>query len=144
MTIDLNCDMGEGFPDDAAIMPYITSANIACGFHAGSDDIIRRTIDLALQNNVAIGAHPGFKDKENFGRTEIQLPLNEVYGLVSEQVILLQKSAGSAGADLQHVKPHGALYNMSARDGSLAAMIAKARQIIIVFCMLFLPHSSWL
>jgi len=124
--IDLNCDMGEGLQNDALLMPHITSANIACGYHAGDETIMKRTIELALLNGVAIGAHPGFADKANFGRTEMQLPLEEVYGLVGEQVQLLQKIAENAGAKLHHVKPHGALYNMSAKDPALANAIAKA------------------
>ena len=125
-TIDLNCDMGEGLNTDAKIMPYISSANIACGYHAGDETIMKQTISLAIQHNVAIGAHPGFADIANFGRTEMQLPLNEVYQLITEQVLLLQNIAASLGTKLNHVKPHGALYNMSARDPLLANTIAKA------------------
>jgi len=124
--IDLNCDMGEGLTNDALLMPHITSANIACGYHAGDETIIKHTLELALLNGVAVGAHPGFADKTNFGRTEIQLPLEEVYGIVGEQVALLQKMAENAGTKLHHVKPHGALYNMSAKDPVLANTIAKA------------------
>ena len=125
-TIDLNCDMGEGLNTDAKIMPYISSANIACGYHAGDETIMKQTISLAIQHNVAIGAHPGFADIANFGRIEMQLPLNEVYQLITEQVLLLQNIAASLGTKLNHVKPHGALYNMSARDPLLANTIAKA------------------
>ena len=124
--VDLNCDMGEGIGNDAAIMPYITSANIACGFHAGNGETIRRTIDLALKHNVYIGAHPSFRDKENFGRTEMELPLDKVYALVIEQIIKVDLIAKEKGATLHHVKPHGALYNMAARDAQLARMIAQA------------------
>jgi hypothetical protein len=124
-TIDLNCDMGEGLSNDAMIMPWISSANIACGYHAGDEDTMKRTIELALQNKVSIGAHPGFPDKANFGRTEMQLPLKEVYELVAAQIFLLQKIANELGAKLHHVKPHGALYNMSAKDALLANTIAK-------------------
>jgi len=122
-TIDLNCDMGEGLNNDALLMPYISSANIACGYHAGDESIMKKTVELALLNNVAIGAHPGFADKPNFGRTEIHLPLEQVYDLVTEQLYLLQKISGTK---LHHVKPHGALYNMSARDSIIANTIAKA------------------
>lgn len=125
-TIDLNCDMGEGLNNDALLMPYISSANIACGYHAGDESIMKRTLELALLNKVAIGAHPGFNDKANFGRTEIQLPSEEVYALVTEQLYVLQKITESLGATLHHVKPHGALYNMSAKDPLLANTIAKA------------------
>ena len=126
LTIDLNCDMAEGFPNDALLMPWISSTNIACGYHAGDEDSMKRTVELALQYNVSIGAHPGFADKENFGRTEMQLPFKEIYELVAEQIHLLQKVIKTSGAKLNHVKPHGALYNMSARDAALANTIAKA------------------
>ncbi len=125
-TIDLNCDMGEGLTNDAQLMPFISSANIACGYHAGDETIMQETILLARQYNVAIGAHPGFADKNNFGRTEIQLPLNEIYQLIQQQVLLLTNIAHSLGCKLNHVKPHGALYNMSAKDSLLANTIAKA------------------
>lgn len=125
-TIDLNCDMGEGMPNDALLMPFISSANIACGYHAGNEKIMRQTITLALQHHVAIGAHPGFADKENFGRTNMQLPANEVYDLITKQLNILHQIAITEGALLKHVKPHGALYNMSAKDAALANTIAAA------------------
>jgi UPF0271 protein len=124
--VDLNCDIGEGIGNDAAIMPYITSANIACGFHAGNGNTIRQTIDLALPHNVHIGAHPSFRDKQNFGRTEIDLPLDKVYAIVIEQIIKIDLIAKEKGAALHHVKPHGALYNMAAREAKLARTIAQA------------------
>jgi UPF0271 protein len=124
--IDLNCDLGEGLANDALLMPWISSANIACGYHAGDTDTMQKTIALAIQHDVAIGAHPGFADKAHFGRTEMSLPLNEMFDLVTEQVYLLQQMAQQMGGSLQHVKPHGALYNMSARDALLANTIAKA------------------
>ncbi len=125
-TIDLNCDMGEGLSNDAQLMPWISSANIACGYHAGNKSIMQQTVALATQYSVAIGAHPGFDDPENFGRTEQKLPLNEIFDLVAEQVYSLQKITQESGTKLHHVKPHGALYNMSAKDALLANTIAKA------------------
>jgi 5-oxoprolinase (ATP-hydrolysing) subunit A len=122
----INCDMGEGMENDALIIPFINSANIACGYHAGNEMIMRTTIGLAMQHSVRIGAHPSFRDKENFGRTEMDLPSTEIYDIVSEQVNLLKEIAISMGAVMQHVKPHGALYNMSARDPKLANTIARA------------------
>lgn len=124
--IDINCDMGEGMAYDALIMPYITSANIACGFHAGSGDIIRQTIELAKQNNVLIGAHPSFHDRENFGRKEMQLPLDKLYAIIIEQIIKVDLIAKEKNVALHHVKPHGALYNMAARDKEMARAIAQA------------------
>lgn len=124
--IDLNCDMGEGLTNDAFLMPYISSANIACGYHAGDSDTMKRTIELALFHKVAIGAHPGFADKINFGRTEMHLSSAEVYNLVTQQIHLLQKTAIGLGTRLHHIKPHGALYNISARDIGMANIIAQA------------------
>lgn len=125
-TIDINCDMGEGLHNDAMIMPFISSANIACGYHAGDEATMKRTVEQAMVNQVTIGAHPGFADKANFGRTEMQLSPAEIYDLVTEQIYLLQKITDSFGARLHHLKPHGALYNMSAKDPVLANTIAKA------------------
>jgi UPF0271 protein len=125
-SIDLNCDMGEGLDNDALLMPFISSANIACGYHAGDENVMQRTIELCLQHTISIGAHPGFADKANFGRTEMQLSLEKVYELVADQIQLLQKMTNRAGAKLHHVKPHGALYNMAAKDAALANAIAKA------------------
>jgi UPF0271 protein len=124
--IDLNCDMGEGMGNEALIMPYISSANLACGYHAGNESIIRQTVELCIKYNVAIGAHPSFLDKENFGRTEMQLPVSQVYDMVAKQIHFLNEIVIRSGAILHHVKPHGALYNMSARDPQLASTIAKA------------------
>src|SRR4051812_34188737 len=125
-SIDLNCDMGEGIGNDPAIMPFITSANIACGFHAGDEDTMKKTVELALKHNVAIGAHPSFADKENFGRTEMHISNNELYDLITTQIFLLQKITKSIGTTLHHVKPHGALYNMAAKNIEMSATISKA------------------
>jgi UPF0271 protein len=126
MITDFNCDMGEGVGNDEAIMPFINSANIACGFHAGDEDTMKRTVELCLKHHVAIGAHPSYPDKENFGRTDIYLPFNELYDIVTNQIFLLDKIVKEAGAVLHHVKPHGALYNMAARGKQRAAIIALA------------------
>jgi UPF0271 protein len=126
LTVDLNCDMGEGCGNDAELMKYISSANIACGFHAGDRATMSETVELALAHDVAIGAHPGYRDLENFGRTAMSLPLHEVFAIVAEQIEALRQVCGTHGAVLHHVKPHGALYNQAARDHELAAAIAKA------------------
>jgi len=123
---DLNCDIGEGIGNDEAIMPFITSANISCGFHAGNGDTIRSTMALAMKCNVLIGAHPSFHDKENFGRKEMILSKDKLYAIVLEQLIKIDLIAKEKGATLHHVKPHGALYNMSARDVQIARTIAQA------------------
>ena len=124
--IDLNCDLGEGCDNDAELMPLITSSNIACGGHAGDGNTMRATVELALAHGVAIGAHPGFCDHENFGRLELPLPANEVQQLVLSQTRALQTIARECGGVVTHVKPHGALYNMAARDEVIAQAIAKA------------------
>ncbi len=126
LCIDINCDMGEGFAAEEFIMPFISSANIACGCHAGDEDMVKQTISLAMQHNVAIGAHPGFADKENFGRKEILLSDEGYYHLIKEQLELIRELTDELGAKMHHVKPHGALYNMSAKNEKLAYIIAKA------------------
>lgn len=118
--------MGEGIGNEEALMPYISSANIACGYHAGNNAAMERIVELCMQYNVAIGAHPSFPDKENFGRTEMQLPLNEIYDIVTEQLKVLNEIAIVKGATLYHVKPHGALYNMAAKQKDIAVTLAKA------------------
>ena len=125
-SIDLNCDLGEGCDNDAELMKYISSANIACGFHAGDDATMRRTAELAVANGVAIGAHPGYRDRENFGRTPMSLSRDEVFDIVSEQILAMKDICDSLDVSLHHVKPHGAMYNQAARDRDLAAAIAAA------------------
>jgi UPF0271 protein len=119
--IDLNCDLGEGAGNDAGLMPLITSANIACGGHAGDEATMRATVALAQKHGVAIGAHPGFSDRENFGRRELVLSAEEIWAMVMIQIMALR-----AIAPLRHVKPHGALYNLAARDATVAGVVADA------------------
>lgn len=126
MHIDINCDMGEGTGNDEALMPFITSANIACGFHAGDLSTIQATINLAKQHGVNVGVHPSFFDRENFGRTEKETSPEEVYQLVTEQLVFFQKLADAADVLVHHVKPHGALYNMATREPALAKAVAQA------------------
>ena len=125
-TIDLNCDMGEGVGDDIAMLDHVTSANIACGFHAGDAATMRRVVSAALAKGVAVGAHPGLPDRENFGRREIHTSPDEAYAMVLYQIGALAGFARAAGGRLNHVKPHGALYNMAAKDRQLADAIARA------------------
>jgi UPF0271 protein len=124
--IDLNCDVGEGCSHDAALMPLITSANIACGIHAGDVDTMREAVNLARYVGVGIGAHPSLNDRANFGRKEMKVSPAEVHLYVSTQTKLLQIIARQCGARVSHVKPHGALYNMAARDPALAEAVASA------------------
>jgi UPF0271 protein len=126
MKIDLNCDMGENIGNDEDLMPYITSANIACGFHAGDEMSMRRTVRLAKRHGVAVGAHPGWKDREAFGRLELSLSSDEVEALMLYQLGALYAIANAESVELHHVKPHGALYNQAVQDPVLAGTIARA------------------
>jgi 5-oxoprolinase (ATP-hydrolysing) subunit A len=125
-SIDLNCDLGEGCGSDAELMRYISSANIACGFHAGNRDTMRKTVELALEHGVAIGAHPGYADPENFGRTQMNMAPAEVRQLIFDQLDALKRVCESRGAKIRHVKPHGALYNQAAKDRELASAVVQA------------------
>jgi 5-oxoprolinase (ATP-hydrolysing) subunit A len=124
--IDINCDMGEGAGNDAAMLPWITSANIACGVHAGGPALMRLLVRACKERGVAVGAHPGLHDMEGFGRREIAVRPDEAYDLVVYQTGALLAFATAAGVRLAHVKPHGALYNVAARDRGLADAIAGA------------------
>jgi UPF0271 protein len=131
MQVDINCDMGESFGAyqigaDAEVMPYITSANIACGFHGGDPAVMRKTVVAARDAGVAVGAHPGLPDLVGFGRRAMQVSAQETYDLVVYQVGALLGVARTAGATLHHVKAHGALYNMAAAQPALADAIARA------------------
>lgn len=125
-TIDINCDLGEGIGNDELIMPYISSANIACGYHAGNETTMKQTVELCKRYNVAVGAHPSFPDKENFGRTDMLLHPGEIYEMIIKQINYLEKIAADADVPVHHVKPHGALYNMAARDKMMAPFVALA------------------
>ena len=130
MKIDLNCDMGESFGayrlgDDAAILPFITSANVACGFHAGDALVMQATVGLCAAARVRVGAHPSTPDLQGFGRREMSLAPEEAEAFVLYQVGALAAFAGAAGVELTHVKPHGALYNQAARDPALAEAVAR-------------------
>ncbi|MZK50900.1 LamB/YcsF family protein [Clostridium beijerinckii] len=129
--IDLNSDLGESFGaykigSDEEILKYVTSVNIACGFHAGDPSVMRKTVKNALLNNVSIGAHPGLPDLIGFGRRNMSITPDEAYDMVIYQVGALYGFIKAEGGTMQHVKPHGALYNMAAKDGKLAIAIAQA------------------
>jgi UPF0271 protein len=135
LTIDLNADVGESFGDwrlgdDEALMPSVSSANIACGFHAGDPGVIRRTIASAQAHGVSVGAHPGYPDLAGFGRRDMALSPREVTDLVLYQVAALAGMAAALGLRLAHVKPHGALYNRAARDETIASAIAQAVALV--------------
>jgi UPF0271 protein len=131
LTVDLNSDVGESFGayqmgTDEAIMPYITSANIACGFHAGDPAVMKKTVRLAIKHNVAIGAHPGLPDLAGFGRRELAISAVEAFDMVVYQTGALWGFVKAEGGKLHHIKPHGALYTMAAVNATLAEAIAEA------------------
>lgn len=129
--VDMNCDLGESYgiyqmESDEAILPLITSANIACGFHAGDPGTMRRTVELAVEHHVAIGAHPGLPDLQGFGRRRMEITPREAYDMLVYQLGALDAFVRVQGGKMHHVKPHGALYNMAAVDADLAEAIAEA------------------
>jgi 5-oxoprolinase (ATP-hydrolysing) subunit A len=129
-TIDLNCDMGE-MPEavadgsQEALMQYVSSVNVACGGHAGDAVMMLETVQQALRHGVALGAHPGYEDRADFGRNELQLPPEEIAGMVHRQILALAEIAAQCGASISHVKAHGALYNQAARNREIARAIAE-------------------
>lgn len=138
-SIDLNCDMGEGMASDEAVMPLVTSVNVACGFHAGDPVTMRRTVRLARAHGVAVGAHPSYADREGFGRRALEVPPDRVRDEVAYQVGALAALCRAEGARLVHVKPHGALYNAAAQDPALAGAVCLAvREVdpsLVVVCL---------
>lgn len=148
MRIDLNGDVGESYGayeigHDASLIPVLTSANVACGFHAGDPGVMRATVALAREHGTAVGAHPGFPDLAGFGRREMKATAREVEDFVAYQIGALAGIAAAQGIRLTHVKPHGALYNMAARDVVLADAIARATASVDRSLMLFgLPGSQ--
>jgi UPF0271 protein len=134
-SIDLNCDMGESFGawrmgSDAELMDYVSSVNVACGFHAGDATTIRKTVAAAIEKKVAVGAHPAFPDLQGFGRREMKMSAREIFDIVLYQVSAVKGICEASGARLHHVKPHGALYNQAAKDAELARAIAEAVKAI--------------
>jgi 5-oxoprolinase (ATP-hydrolysing) subunit A len=148
LRVDLNCDMGESFGswrmgDDDALLQHVSSANIACGFHAGDPSVMKRTVRAAAARGVAVGAHPGFADLAGFGRRNMDVAPDAVYDMIAYQVGALLGLARTAGVALAHVKAHGALYNMAAADTALAAAIAQATFDVDPGLILFgLPGSA--
>jgi UPF0271 protein len=140
--VDLNCDMGEltemlANGSQEALMKFVTSVNVACGGHAGDEEMMRATIEQALRQGVAVGAHPGYEDRENFGRVAMQWSMHETRDSIYRQVLALGKVAEQCGAEVTHVKPHGALYNRAAKDAEIARAIAEGvrkwrRDVVLV------------
>lgn len=145
--VDLNCDLGESFGryklgEQKEILNYVTSANIACGYHAGDPSVMRETVKLAIENGVKIGAHPGLPDLIGFGRREMMITPQEGYDMVVYQIGALNGFLATFGEQMQHVKPHGALYNMAAKDTKLAQAIAQAVYDVSPSLVLFGLASS--
>ena len=134
MTVQINCDMGESFGlwrmgDDAAILPFIDAANVACGFHASDPVVMRRTVRMAKEHGVAVGAHPSLPDLQGFGRREMKMEADELTAAILYQVGALKAFLDAEGMALNHIKPHGALYAMAARDEGIAGAICDAAEI---------------
>ena len=142
LVVDLNADLGEGAGHDDELLALVTSANIACGFHAGDAETMRRSIETARARKVAVGAHPSLFDRENFGRKELPVKSGEVFDAVLYQLGIFQAIAEAAGVQPNHVKPHGALYNMAVRDQELADAIGRAIAKVDIRLILFAPQSS--
>jgi 5-oxoprolinase (ATP-hydrolysing) subunit A len=142
LSVDLNADLGEGSGHDAELFELISSANIATGFHAGDSDTMHAAISAATQHGVAVGAHPSFFDRENFGRKELKVPNEEVFDAVAYQLGIFQAIASALGVRPNHVKPHGALYNMAVRDEKLADAIAQGIESVDPKLILFAPDNT--
>ena len=142
MKVDLNSDLGEGAGHDDEILSLVSSANIACGFHAGNPASIFNSISAAKEKGVAVGAHPSLDDRKNFGRTEMQLSAAEAYALVAYQVGAFHGLCAAAGVEMNHVKPHGALYNMAVRNRELSDAIAHGVLAVNARAILFAPAGT--
>ena len=141
-TIDINCDVGEGLNNEADLMPYVSSCSIACSGHAGSQRTIRKVVDLAIEHQVKIGAHPSFPDKANFGRLRLEMPFNELQETIEEQIKLVIDVCNDKKVELYHVKPHGALYNLAAKDVTHAEVVVKALKKVAPNVFLYVPYNS--
>src|SRR5437016_11437059 len=142
MKVDLNSDLGEGAGHDDEILSVVSSTNIACGFHAGNPASIFNSIRAAKEKGVAVGAHPSLDDRKDFGRAEMQASAAEVYSLVAYQVGAFNALCAAAGVDMNHVKPHGALYNMAVRDRELSDAIAYGVLAFDTPAILFSPAGT--
>ena len=142
MRIDLNSDLGEGVGTDEEVMPSITSANVACVAHAGDEATMRRTIALAKEHGVAVGAHPGYRDAANFGRVALDLTREELLADLRAQLEAIRAVAGAAGVKLAHVKAHGALYNRGERNDAVGEIVAEAVRAFDEDLVLFAPPGS--
>ena len=142
MKVDINCDIGEGVANEHLIMPHISSCNIACGGHFGDKQTIDKTIQLAIENGVKIGAHPSFPDKENFGRRFMELPKTKLKESITHQLDLFLERLSLVQKELHHIKPHGALYNAIAVDEQLAKTILEILKPYLNNAFLYVPYNS--
>ncbi len=142
ITIDINCDLGEGLDNESVLMPYLSSCNIACGGHAGSAATLDRVIRLAQEHGVKVGAHPSYPDQENFGRIRMDLSRQELQNSLREQLQLFKARAQKQNIAVHHVKPHGALYNEIAADAEKAHWVAAVVQEVFPNTVLFAPYQS--
>ena len=140
--VDLNADLGEGAASEGELLNLVSSANIACGFHAGDADTIRKSIEAARDRKVAVGAHPSFFDRENFGRKELSLSSDEIFEAVAYQLGIFQAIAEAASVRPNHIKPHGALYNMAVRDATVADAVVRAVSGVDSNLILFAPINN--
>jgi 5-oxoprolinase (ATP-hydrolysing) subunit A len=142
LSVDVNADLGEGAGHDTELFELISSANIATGFHAGDSDTMHAAVSAAKEHGVAVGAHPSFWDRENFGRKELKVSNQEVFDAVAYQLGVFQAIASAVGVQPNHVKPHGALYNMAVRDQDLADAITRAIESVDPKLILFAPDNT--
>ena len=142
VTVDINCDVGEGINNEKLLMPYISSCNIACGAHAGNLKTIDRVIKIAKQNKVKIGAHPSFPDRENFGRAIMKISSEDLENSLINQIQMIQERLDLVGKTLHHVKAHGALYNLSAVNKDTATVIVKAIKKAAPHAIIYIPCNS--
>ena len=140
--IDINADVGEGLGNEASLMPYLDSCNIACGGHAGDKDTIRKVVDLANNNGVKVGAHPSFPDKQNFGRLPMDITAADLYHCIKEQIRMFMGVLRETRTRINHVKPHGALYNMAAKDEKTARVVIEVIKSISNPIELYVPYNS--
>lgn len=140
--IDVNADIGEGIENEAQIVPFLSSCNIACGGHSGDVLTMKRVVNLAIKNNVKIGAHPSFPDKENFGRVDLKMSAADLYSSLREQIRELQNVLHTENGQLHHIKPHGALYNLAAKDENTAKVIIEVIKSIAMPLRLYAPFNS--
>lgn len=141
-TVHINSDVGEGIGNEAQLLPYISACNIACGAHAGNDALIQEVIALAITHNVQIGAHPGYPDPEHFGRRQLAISDHELQQSVTTQIQTIQHYATQAGTKLMHVKTHGALYNLAAKDAHYADLVLETVLNIDPNLILYVPYNS--